>query len=285
MIISEIIYRLLPESLFAGLQQQYHELKKAIYKPMSLDDFEDVLNKLNIRKGDVVFIHSSYDKLHLSFSVLQMLKTLQERVGPEGTLLFPSWSYAGRTEDYLKSNKPFDVRKSFTRMGLLPEVARRKKTAIRSFHPTAAIAAIGKHAEELTNTHHLSSYACDENSPYFKMMKYNAKIIGLGEKTTSLSFVHCVEDVMKTDFPRQIYYPEPFNAVYQEADGSVKPMKVFVHRAGNHSNIPKFIRKKSSPEACKQFSVKGRNYFVADAELLFDEMIRLAKQKITIYDF
>jgi hypothetical protein len=183
MIISEIIYRLLPESLFAGLQQQYHKLKKAIYKPMSLDDFEDVLNKLNIRKGDVVFIHSSYDKLHLSFSVLQMLKTLQERVGPEGTLLFPSWSYAGRTEDYLKSNKPFDVRKSFTRMGLLPEVARRKKTAIRSFHPTAAIAAIGKHAEELTNTHHLSSYACDENSPYFKMMKYNAKIIGLGEKT------------------------------------------------------------------------------------------------------
>lgn len=285
MIISELIYKVLPENTFITLQRHYHKWRKGVYKPMTLQEFRNILKRMGIAKGDVVFVHSSFDKLHVQFSVMEALTALQHQVGDEGTLLFPSWNYSGRTEEYLKSGKVFDVRRSFTRMGLMPEMARRKKAAIRSEHPTASIAAIGKNAEELTSNHHLSSYACDENSPYFKMMEYNAKIIGLGEKTTSLSFVHCIEDVMKTDFPQQIYYQQPFNATFKDINGKTKNMNVFVHRPGNHSNIPKFIRKKISLEACGQFNVKGRNYFVADASLLFDEMMRLAKQNTTIYDY
>ncbi len=282
--ISEVLYRILPESLFVVLRDKYHRYKRSVYSPVDIDEFREVLDKIDVKRGDVVFVHSSFDKLHTAFSAKDMLDVLLERVGEEGTLLFPSWSHAGRTEDYLKSGKIFDVRKSYTLMGLLPELARRRKSAVRSLHPVASIAAIGKHAKELTDKHYLSSYACDENSPYYKMMKYNAKIIGLGEKTASLSFVHCVEDVMKEEFPAKIRNPQKFTAKYKDYEGNVRSMDLFVLSSDNrYNNIPGFIRKHISKEACRQMKIKGRNYFTADSVKLFDEMISLAKKGVTIY--
>jgi aminoglycoside N3'-acetyltransferase len=170
-------------------------------------------------------------------------------------------------------------------MGLLPEFVRRSKKSIRSLHPTASIAAYGKHANELVSTHHLSHYACDENSPMYKMMKYNAKIIGLGEKTVSMSFVHCIEDVMKKDFPVNIYYPDPFKTKYKDFEGKIRDMEVYVHHPNNQfNNIPGFTRKNISKKACQQNRIKGRNFFVAQSTLLFKEMMDLAKANKTIYN-
>ena len=261
------------------------KLKKKLYPPLDEAGFELLMDKLNIRQGDVVFVHSSVDKMNTILSPLKILELLKSRVGKEGTLLFPSWSYSGRTEAFLKSGKTFDVRKSFTRMGLLPEMARRSKAAIRSEHPTASIAAIGKHASALTDTHHLSQYACDENSPYYKMMTYNAKIIGLGEKPSSLSFVHCVEDVMLDAFPVDIYYQEPREVSFKDVTGKIKKMNVYIHNGKHHiGSIPGFMQKHVSKKACHQFKEKGTNYFTADANTLFEEMKTLAQQNITIYD-
>ncbi len=285
MSISELIYKLVPEKMFEMLQRRYHQTRKKIYPPLDEKGFEAVLDKLNIRHGDVVFVHSSIDKINSSLSPIQILELLKNRVGDEGTLLFPSWSYSGCTEEFLKSGKMFDVRKSFTRMGLLPEIARRSKSALRSEHPTASIAAIGKHARELLNTHHLSQYACDENSPYYKMMNHNAKIIGLGEKPSSLSFVHCVEDVLRDAFPVDIYYSEPQKVSYKDAEGKIKTLSVYIHNGKHHiRSIPGFMQKHVSKQACHQFKDKGTNYFTADANTLFEEMKALAQQNITIYD-
>lgn len=285
MSLSEIIYKMVPAEAFIRLQKTYHQFKKKIYPPLDEQGFNKVLDKLNIQSGDVVFVHSSIDKINSRLSPLKIFELLKKRVGEEGTLLFPAWSYSGRTEAFLKSGKMFDVRKSFTRMGLLPEIARRSKSALRSEHPTASIAALGKHARELVDTHHLSQYACDENSPYFKMIKYEAKIIGLGEKPSSLSFVHCVEDVMGEAFPVDIYYPDSQKVSFKDGKGSVKNLNVYIHN-GKHSigSIPGFMEKHVSKKACHQFRVKGTHYFTANAKILFEEMKTLAQQNITIYD-
>ncbi len=284
MMLADFIYRFIPEKSFRQLQQIYHRWKKSVYKPVSEQDFIGILNKMGIKKGDVVFVHSSFDKLNTSFSANRLLNILTERVGSEGTLLFPSWNYDGRTADYARLNKVFDVKKSFTKMGLIPELARRRKSAIRSLHPTASVAAIGKHARELTNSHHLSEYTCDKQSPYYKLMAYHGKIIGLGEKTVSMSFLHCVEDVMLKEFPVRLYHNSPVMVRYKNYDGKEKMMEVFVHDT-NYSpdNIPGFIRRHVSESACSQFSVSGRNYFVADSVKLFDELSNLAKKGKTIY--
>lgn len=284
MIIADILYRFLPVKVFRQLQKQYHHYKNSIYKPLTEYQFHDILCTMNIEKGDVVFVHSSFDKLYTDFSAKKLLDILIERIGHEGTLLFPSWSYSGRTEEYAKLNEVFDVKKSITRMGLIPELARRKKSSIRSLHPTSSVAAIGKYADELTNTHHLSTYACDKSSPYYKMMKYNAKIIGLGEKSVSMSFLHCIEDVMQNDFPVQLYHSYPIEFKYKDYEGELHKMDVFVHKNSlNPGLIPGFINKNISNQACKQFSNKGRNYFVANSIKLFNELHILAKKGKTIY--
>jgi aminoglycoside 3-N-acetyltransferase len=129
--------------------------------------------------------------LNIDFSPFKVLQILIDLVGPEGTLIFPAWHFNYRAEDYLKKENIFDVKLSPTVMGLLPELARRHSSAFRSAHPTTSIVAIGKYAKELTEDHEKSIYPCGEMSPYYKMMKYDAIIVGLGVTSHFVSFVHC----------------------------------------------------------------------------------------------
>lgn len=282
--LADIAYSILPKSSFKALSKLYYKYKKSLFKPLSVEEFAKILVELGIRKGDVVFIHSSLDKLHLNFPVKDVLHLLEQTVGEEGTLLFPSWSYAGRTEDYIKNpDTLFDVKKSPTYLGLLPELARRKRAAHRSLHPTASVAAIGKYAEELTSEHEQSIYACDEKSPFYKMMSHKAKIIGLGEKTMSLSFLHCVEDVMGKEFPVELYYPHTAAVRVKNSEGIERVMNVFVHKNEHFNNIPKFIKRNVPKNVCRDLKLKGVNYFNADASQLFEHLTRLAKEGKTIY--
>ncbi len=129
--------------------------------------------------------------MNIDFSPFKVLQILIDLVGPEGTLIFPAWHFNYRAEDYLKKENIFDVKLSPTVMGLLPELARRHSSAFRSAHPTTSIVAIGKYAKELTEDHEKSIYPCGEMSPYYKMMKYDAIIVGLGVTSHFVSFVHC----------------------------------------------------------------------------------------------
>ena len=134
---------------------------------------------------------------------------LIEIVGEEGTLIFPAWHFNYRAEDYLNKDLIFDLKRSPSAMGLLSELARRNKMAYRSVHPTTSIVAIGKYAKELTEEHQNSIYPCGEKSPYYKMMKYNAKIIGLGVTSHFVSFLHCPEDVVITSY--SIHYTKLYD--------------------------------------------------------------------------
>ena len=137
-------------------------------------------DELGLYKGATVFIHSSVDRMRLDFPFYKLLPILLDIVGrEEGSLIFPTAHFDIRAEEYLIKNSDtviFDVKKSPTVRGLLPEIARRQKNAVRSLHPTESIAVIGKYAAELTETHHQSIYPCGEHSPFYKMMKYNGLI-------------------------------------------------------------------------------------------------------------
>jgi aminoglycoside 3-N-acetyltransferase len=288
MSISNFLYKILPKEKFVKIRQWYYSIVSKIFSPLTEEKFRDFLiQKLGISKGQVVFIHSSIDKMNLGFSANTVLSILLDIVGPEGTLLFPAWQYNGNAEDYLKDNPNavFNVIKTPTAMGLLPEIARRQKNACRSLHPTASVVAIGMHAKELLSEHHLSVYPCGEQSPYYKMLKYNSVIIGLGEKTVSLSFVHCIEDMMKEKFPVRTLNDKPLTLKvidYEKKELDVStliPSKEILSR-----NIPRFMKKNIPENISKPIKYRGTNYYVADAKKLYDAMLNLAKDNKTIYN-
>ncbi len=285
MSIRKIVFRILPVSAFTFLRKLYRSVIKSFYRPLSEEYLKSILTQqLGIHKGSVVFIHSSVDMLNLNFSVYRLFEILLETVGTEGTLVFPAWHFRYRAEDYLKKNLIFDVKRSPSALGLLSELARRHQAAIRSIHPINSIVAIGKNAAKIVGEHGKSVYPCDETSPYYKIMKFDGIIAGLGIDTNFLSFVHCPEDVMKQQFPIKTRLDQLFEAKVKKADGSFEIIRTLAaHPQIRYNDINKFLKKYISRTVCRNITIKGNRFFVAHSKELFDTMVELAKEDKTIY--
>ncbi len=288
MTIADIIYKYFPVKYFKALRSTYYRLNKKVHSPTTEQEFKNfITGKLGIKKGMVVYIHSSIDKLNLDFSPFRLLELLLETVGEDGTLVFPCWHYRGRAENFYKNKDAFfDVNKSVTTMGLLPELARRHKNAARSLHPTASTVAIGAKANELTSEHHKDIYPNGKKSPMYKMMQYESKIIGLGEKTVSLSFVHVVEDIMKDNFPVKTLSDKTIKCKVVNTQGETMHIETLVpHINIADRDIPGYISELITQNACKTIKFKGSNFFTVNPQLFFNEVKYNAEKGKTIYNF
>src|ERR1700730_12274396 len=60
--------------------------------PLTEEDFREILtNDLNLKEGDLVYVHSGMDGLNLAFPFYRILFLIREVIGPAGTVLFPSY--------------------------------------------------------------------------------------------------------------------------------------------------------------------------------------------------
>lgn len=284
--LSKLLYWILPLEVFAKLRYKYYALLKKMNKPLTEEKFRGILTqKLGITKGKVVFIHSSLDFLNIDFSPFRVLGILIDLVGPEGTLLFPAWHFNYRAEEYLKKDMIFDVKRSSTALGLLPELARKHPMALRSIHPTTSIVAIGKYAKEITEGHEKSIYPCGELSPFYKMMNYEAIIVGLGVKSHFLSFVHCPEDVLQNKFPIRTRTEEVFITKVKLQDGNIISVNTLAaHTNISKRNIPLYLKRNVSTEIYSDSKINGNHFFRADSKALFYKIIELAEKGETIYN-
>lgn len=286
-----LVNKLLPSRWRETLLRKHRALRRrrlAAYPPATEEEFRRIVTEeLGVRRGAVVFVHSATDRLNLGFSFFRVLPVLQEIVGPAGTLLFPCTHVRDRAEDYLRRGEVFHVRSAVTTMGILPEMARRLPDAVRSLHPTNSVVAVGRYARELTDTHTHSVYPCGEESPYFKITRYEGRIVGLGVTTAKLSFVHCVEDVWRDRFPFRTRTADVFPARVIDRDGTELIVPTVaqsrVTQSLTNRSVPRFIRRYVSSEVCRDLRLNGVEYFTADAQRLYARMEELAGQGITIY--
>ena len=267
------------------LRHLYFKNRLKKFPKLSVNEFENIIvDQLGVTTGSVVFVHSSLDGLNINFLGFKILSILLIIVGTGGTLLFPTSHLRGRAEDFLKKGVLFDVNHSPTKMGIIPEFARRHKNAYRSLHPTHSVVAIGKYAKELISSHSESIHPCDRKSPYYKMIKYNPIIIGLGVSTSILTFVHCVEDVLGDEFPVKVRTNEVFKCQVLDYDGEKQIIETTATNwRHNFGNNVRFIRNTISKKIARDFTVKGAKFFTAKGSLLYNEMEYLARKGITRY--
>jgi aminoglycoside 3-N-acetyltransferase len=277
----------LPDSAVAVARRWRMRMRKARVNAMPAlteEAFQKILTQqLGLIAGDNVIIHSSMDALHLSFSFGKILSLVRGTIGEKGTMLFPTFPKLSSYE-FLRSGEIFDVRKTPSYMGILTEFARRQREAVRSLHPTKSVCAIGPLARVLTATHSESPYAFDRCSPYYKLAEHGGKIIGLGVSTERNSFVHCVEDVLKDDFPVRVHHPDLFAARCLNYNNEIVVVETFAHdlKKMNH-NIPRFMDEHITGDAVLDLKIDGMKFFQADAAKLLDQMTSLAARGITIY--
>src|SRR6266446_7131569 len=191
--LQRIAKTILPAGAVAQLRRAKWKRERrrvASLSPLTEDEFTNILSgDLGLRKGDVVYVHSGMDGLNLAFPFYRIPFLIQQVIGPGGTVVFPTYpNHLISSYEYLLEGRVFDVRRTPSYTGILSEFARRQRQAVRSLHPTKSVCAIGPAAKELTATHHLSPYPYDTNSPYYKLIEHEGRIIGLGTATDYISF-------------------------------------------------------------------------------------------------
>jgi aminoglycoside 3-N-acetyltransferase len=267
-----------------NVRRKVRDARLGLGSPLSETQLLDIfVNALGLGKGDTVFVHSSIDQLNLGFPFYRVLPLMEDLVGAGGTLLFPTYPRLSSYE-FLIRGEVFDIKKTPSYTGILSEVARRQANAVRSLHPTKSVCAIGAAAEELTCDHQKSPYPYDRCSPYYRITDFGGKIVGLGVSTANLSFVHCVDDALKDDFPVRPYHAQLFAATCLNGAGDNVTVETYAHdlKKMNH-NIPRFMKTYVSSDACVDLNLNGMKFFRADARRLFDEMSGLAATGKTIY--
>lgn len=196
------------ESINDAITRHLSRVHRLLYrKPISNEEFLEVLKNCGINKDDNLMVHCSWREFFNYEGTPEMvIKDLMEIIGLNGTLVMPCYG----ADRYV-----FNVLEDKSAAGVLSEVFRTSFKSIRSRCSHFSCAAIGKKAQYIVDTHDRSIYGFDEYSPYYRLVGLpNSKIVllGLGKRSIKLSLYHLPEMILyKTDS----FYGSLFKRTYQ----------------------------------------------------------------------
>jgi aminoglycoside N3'-acetyltransferase len=177
-----------------------------VYGAFSTEDLIAELAHRLPKDFEVLMVHSSFDCLLPMYkgTAKDLIAALVDFCGPERTLVMPSFVMGGRTYDsstYFR-DRPFDVRRTPSEMGMIAEIFRKTPNVLRSLHPTCSVCALGPLAKEMTAGHHVSETGLSPDSPFGVMTRRRTAILGLGvEYYRCLTHAHTATHQMGDEFP------------------------------------------------------------------------------------
>jgi aminoglycoside 3-N-acetyltransferase len=178
---------------------------------------DKIVTKLDVNKGDRLFISSDViDLLYVGMKhddttdLNVLIDSLQEAVGEEGTLIFPTYNW-----DFC-SGKDFDYNKTKSHTGSLSQAALNRKDFRRTKHPIYSFAVWGKDTEYLCGLDNVSSFGVDSPFHYFKEKNVKNLIINL-ELADCFTFTHHVEEMNREVIPYR--YMKIFYGNYIDEQG------------------------------------------------------------------
>lgn len=144
----------------------------------------DDLYRLGLRPGDRVVVHSSLKAIGpIDGGAETVIRALLDVIGPGGLLVVPTFTYF---------TVRFDPTSEPGLTGRIPETLRSWPGAVRSWHPTHSVAAIGAGAAALCAGHHLvGGLALD--SPLDRLAAQDGYVLLLGVGHVVDSTVHIGE--------------------------------------------------------------------------------------------
>ena len=190
--------------LAAREQRRRAEVVKATRRLVTKAELRRGLEAMGVAHGDTLMLHSSLKSIgFVDGGPRAVLEALVESVGPSGTLVVPTYWLPGGTilatcqlTDYV-----FDPRRHGSHLGRLPSEFLTFDGVRRSIHPTHSVSAIGRHAGDVVERHHLAPSIFGEGSPWDRCHALDAKVLGLGISMGPVTFYHLLEDRMLDRFP------------------------------------------------------------------------------------
>ena len=161
---------------------------------VSFDELVLNFQKLGLKNGDVLLVHSSYK----SFGGVEggpqtVIDALRSILTEVGTLIVPTFNY-----DFCDV-KTFNVKKTPSKMGIISELIRTDSNSKRTLDPVFSFAIIGKYRDNLANL--TSEHSFGPNSIFAKLRDLDAKIMIIGlDYNESMTFFHHIEETQGCDY-------------------------------------------------------------------------------------
>ena len=168
-----------------------------------------------IEKNDIIYIISDISKLliycrknHISFNPTEFINSILEKIGPSGTVLFPTFNWNFR------DGYKYDYTKSLSSMGGLTRYAQRRNDFVRTLHPIHSFAVCGKYQKYLTNIDPKNSFG--DGTIFDFMYRQKAKAIAFGLNCMEgMTFIHHVEKMVGVPFRKD----KEYSGVYVDKHG------------------------------------------------------------------
>lgn len=174
---------------------------------------EELAKYLPIDRGDSVLVASDVTYLcwlayreGKIFDLDRLIDCLQEKLGAEGTLLFPTYNWK------FCKGIPFDYRKTKSEVGSLSQVALNRKDFTRTRHALYSFAVWGKDRDLLVAKNDSNSFAGDTPFDYFY---HNGSKMIILNATFCFTFMHYVEETIGVDYR----FCKEFHGEYIDVDG------------------------------------------------------------------
>ncbi|MBC8231958.1 AAC(3) family N-acetyltransferase [bacterium] len=153
---------------------------------VSKEEIESGLRQLGLQPGALVMVHSSLSSFgYVEGGAETVIDSLLETVGPEGTVMVPTYSINRRRLDTGEEEfLPYDAEKTPVWTGTIPETFRKRTEAIRSANPTHSLAAIGPKTKELIEGLH-------------RLVELDGLVLMLGVDLRTNSTMHLSEGIAK----------------------------------------------------------------------------------------
>ncbi len=179
------------------------------------------LRDMGLRQTDTVLLHTAMKRIGpVEGGAQAVLDTLAAYFRP-GLLCFPALSWTTARMD----QPLFDVRRTPSIVGLLPEMFRQRPGVVRSWNPTHSMSALGADAAAFTARDHESGTPCGPHSSWHQLMERDAAILMVGCDLTSCTFLHGVEEWCEV--PGRIGPPVRFRLILP--DGSERALDSAAH--------------------------------------------------------
>ena len=200
-------------------------------------DIINSLSKIAIMPNDDIFIHNNLG----FFGMLEgcetaddlcanMLETLKEIVGEEGTVILPTFSYS------YCHGQVYIPEQTETTCGMLSTYMIKHYAHNRSLDPNFSICGIGKHINEYKNCNIHESFG--KGSFWEIFLKYNGKIVCMNFDSGS-TFLHYIERVNNVEYR----YNKSFNGESIINNKKIKDYAVhYVYDLEKEEDAPFFER-------------------------------------------
>lgn len=199
--------------------------------------WQDIIEKIErIDEGDVIYLVSDVTRLALkalrekdSYDGNILLDKLIQRIGPEGTILVPTFNW-----DFC-SGKGFDYYGTISQTGALGNIALKRKDFKRTKHPIYSFAVWGKGQKELCEMENIDAWG--EGTPFSYMQDHRGKGLILGlENTHGLTSKLHNEQVFGVPYR----YIKEFTAPYTDENG-ITDVRTYSMNVRDYDMDPQYV--------------------------------------------